>query len=654
MTVLDISGLRVAYGTTEVVRGFDLKLQSGETYGLVGESGCGKSTVAYSVEGHLSGPGRVTEGSISVNGTNVVGLPEPELRRLRATAMGMVFQDPVSALNPTMRIGRQLAEAACDPGDIPAVLERVRLPEPKSITSRYPHQFSGGQLQRIVIAMALLRRPSLLILDEPTTGLDVTVEAEVVSLISEIAGAEQIALLYISHNLGLIARVADRVGIMYAGQLVEEGPVRDVLTAPRHPYARALMECLPGRKGVEPGTPLSSIKGQVASMQALPAGCAFAPRCEFARPGLCDVDPPLPLEQIVPGHAARCRRLKEEMPRAERAQSHAVRETGYDQSILAVDGIVKTFRRKGFWGRPPVVASDDVSFNVPAAQTLALVGESGSGKSTLARILIGLDVADSGTASFAGDDIAALPASRRSDALFQGIRMVFQNPDGTLNPAHRIGFTLRRALQRSGRPHENADIVRLLECVRLPPDAADRRPSDLSGGQRQRVAIARAFAGDPALIIADEPVSALDVSVQAAIVGLLSDMTVENETAILLISHDLMLVRHVAQHVVVLYRGRVMEKGPVEAVFSPPFHPYTEALLASVHPADPDHVPVLLDSPDDTEPPPKGGCPFYGRCHLRQTACATTDVPLIDAGNGHTILCHRTLSDLTPAERPTQ
>ncbi len=651
MSILQIESLCVAYDGAEVVRGFDLTLKEGESYGLVGESGCGKSTVAFAVEGHLAATGKVTSGSITVNGTALTKIAEPQLRRLRAAHMSMVFQDPVAALNPTMRIGDQLAEAAREPADILPIMDRVRLPDPEALLKRYPHQLSGGQLQRVVIAMALLSRPSLLILDEPTTGLDVTVEAEVVALISEIAAAEDVALLYISHNLGLMARVADRIGIMYAGQLVEEGPVRSVLRSPKHPYTLALLACLPGRKDRAPGTPLPSIPGQVPLIGALPRGCAFAPRCAMSKPGLCDVDPPLRMVQTGTDHFARCRRLEDQPPMSKEQQTPPTRDLRAHDTVLEIDGLRKTFGRRGLFAPPPVVASDDVGFTLPAAQTLALVGESGSGKSTLARMLIGLDVADKGTAMFDGKNIAALPAKDRPDSLIRQIQMVFQNPDGTLNPAHRIGFILARALKRAGQPHGEQDVIRLLDSVRLPATLADRHPADLSGGQRQRVAIARAFAGSPALIVADEPVSALDVSVQAAVIGLLSDMTAAHDTAILLISHDLMLVRHVAQHVVVLYQGRVMEQGPADAVFKAPFHPYTEALLASVHPPDPDHVVSPLDAPDDPGPSPQDGCPFYNRCHRRLPQCSAMPPPKRDAGTGHAILCHRELQDLVPPER---
>jgi peptide/nickel transport system ATP-binding protein len=340
-----------------------------------------------------------------------------------------------------------------------------------------------------------------------------------------------------------------------------------------------------------------------------------------------------------PGHAARCVRLGELAP-PPRPEAPPPGRRGEAPPLLTLDRIEREFgRRRRFGARPGVRAADGVSFAMRRGETLALVGESGSGKSTLARLLIGLDRADAGTADFGGRNIAALPAERRPAALIRALQMVFQNPDGTLNPAHRVGRILARALRRAGRPHGPEQVAALLDLVRLPPEMAGRRPGALSGGQRQRVAIARAFAGEPELILADEPVSALDVSVQAAVVTLLGEAQAARDTAILLISHDLMLVRHVADRVVVLYRGRVMEQGTAAQVFSRPSHPYTEALMAAVHPPDPDHEPPRLDAPDDPGAPPQAGCPFQPRCHRRVAACADTPPPLREQ-DGHAILCH--------------
>ncbi len=668
--VLELDALRVAYGSgADVVRGIDLVLREGETFGLVGESGCGKSTVALAVQRYLAGAGRITAGCITVAGTVVNDLAEPQLRALRGRVMAMVYQDPVSALNPAMRLGRQLEEAVhahrtLSRGDAHAeilqMLSRVRLPDPPALLSRWPHQLSGGQLQRVVIAMALLARPRLLILDEPTSGLDVTVEAEVAALISDIArDAGDMAILYISHDLGLIARVADRVGVMYAGQLVEEGSVRLVLKEPVHPYTRALMACIPGGAGRDPNTRLAAIPGQVPRPENLPAGCSFAPRCASAKTGLCDVGPDVSMEAVDgdDGHLARCRRLGALSD--PETDPQIVRETsqGSMSPLLDVADLTRSFRGPSWLGaaKPKTVrAADGVSFSVARGEVVAMVGESGSGKSTIARILIGLDQADGGTAHCLGYDVAHLPAQRRSQALIRAVRIIFQNPDSTLNPAHRVGRILDRALKRAGKAHGQEQVEQLLSLVRLPPEAARLYPGALSGGQRQRVAIARAFAGETELIIADEPVSALDVSVQAAIVELLRDTRAQRDNSILFISHDLSLVRHISDRVIVLYRGAVMETGRTADVFAGPSHPYTEALLAAVHPPDPDYRPHLLNVPEISGPPAPQGCPFEPRCHRRINLCRTAPPPARDAGNGHRIRCHHDIAHLhTVPRQPT-
>lgn len=665
--VLSLDAVHVAYGDgVDVVRGVDLVLREGETMGLVGESGCGKSTIAFAIQRYLAGNGRIMSGTITVAGTVVNDLQEPDLRAMRGRVVSMVYQDPVSALNPAMRLGRQLEEAffahrninrADAHSEILRMLSRVRLPNPTELLSRWPHQLSGGQLQRVVIAMALLSQPKLLILDEPTSGLDVTVEAEVAALISEIAReAGDMAILYISHNLGLIARVADRVGVMYAGRLVEEGPVRCVLKSPAHPYTRALLACIPGY--THPGAPLAAIPGQVPRPENLPPGCSFAPRCGSAKAGLCDTGPDVPMEPVGAAanlHHARCWRIGELNAGAKPPPSLHRNKEQKTESLLEVTELTRIFRTRAMPGLKPsseVRAADTVSFGVNRGEIVALVGESGSGKSTIARILIGLDQADDGVALFLGNDLAHLPAQQRSRNLIRAVQIVFQNPDATLNPAHRIGRILSRALKRSGKAHGPADVEQLLTLVRLPPEVARLYPGALSGGQRQRVAIARAFAGETELIIADEPVSALDVSVQAAIVDLLRDTQADRNNSILFISHDLSLVRHISDQVIVLYDGTVMEAGRAEDVFATPSHPYTEALLATVHPPDPDHRPQLLDAPHSNGLPPAQGCPFEPRCHRRIAICRAMEPPMRPAGSGHEIRCHHEIEVLRSTPPP--
>ena len=664
--VLEVEELRVAYGENpDVVRRFSLALRAGETFGLAGESGCGKSTFALAVLRHLPKGGRLTGGRVLVDGKNVYALGEPALRRIRAGTVSMVFQDPATTLNPSMRVGRQLSEAvyaARRPGmsghakeEIVAVLERVRIPEPESVLRRWPHQLSGGQLQRVVIAMALLSRPRLLILDEPTTGLDATVEAEVAGMVSGITRkAEDMATLYISHNLGLIARVADRVGVMYAGELVEKGPVRNVLKTPAHPYTKALLHCTPGHGSDARRAALIPIPGQVPGPGDAPDGCRFAPRCAYREPGLCDVPPDLAmLPAGEPGspHIASCRRILE-VRAAESGDdaSHLERPDAVGEEILDVREISRVYRHSGLFGGrtgSETHAVDQASFSVRSGEVVGLIGESGSGKSTLARILAGLDEADGGTAVFRGKDLAHLPAGKRPKEIIRAVQIIFQNPDDTLNPAHSVGRILGRALKRCGRQHSREAVTDLLAQVRMPSESADWRPGALSGGQIQRIAIARAFAGDAELILADEPVSALDVSVQAAVIGLLRETQEESGAAVLFISHDLGLVRHISDRVVVLYRGTVMETGTVHQVFHPPSHPYTEALLAAVHPPDPDYVLQPIQAPDERAPPLRTGCPYVHRCHRRMSRCHTEYPPRRAGGAGHVILCHHDEASLS-------
>ena len=666
--MLDIAGLRVAYDDgPAIVRGVDLRLRAGETYGLVGESGCGKSTIAYAVERHLEGGGRITGGTIKVDGIDVETLSPGDLRRWRGSVVSLVQQNPTTALNPSMRIGSQLLEVfAGRPGrsaddrdaQIDTVLRRVRFQDPRRIRASWPHQLSGGQVQRVTIAMALLTRPKLLLLDEPTTGLDATIEAEVATLVKEIArDAGDMALLYISHNLGLIARVADRIGVMYAGQIVEEGTARAVLKTPAHPYTRSLLASLPGNPALRPGDRLHTIPGQVPRPEDLGGGCAFLPRCPSAKPGLCDTGVALTLcEAGGEGHVARCLRLGDLADQAFAPQAHSTPARDGSPAIVEIADLDRTFRSRSRFGgaSETVVAANGVSFTIGQGEIVSLVGESGSGKSTIARILTGLDTADSGRALGFGVNLAQLPAEERAAALVSAIRIIFQNPDNTLNPAHRIGRILRRALKRGGRPSGADAVADLVRAVRLPSDAASRFPSDLSGGQRQRVAIARALAGRADLIIADEPVAALDVSVQAAIIELLRDVHAGQGSAILFISHDLDLVRHISDRVVVLYRGTVVEQGPAAAVFAAPHHPYTEVLLAAVHPPDPDHDAPEMPFADDSGAGPEPGlCPFVGRCHRSLPVCRHRPAPEQRLAGQHMIRCHIDF-DHSPQNTPPQ
>ncbi|MFZ5674693.1 MAG: dipeptide ABC transporter ATP-binding protein [Pseudomonadota bacterium] len=656
--LLVVDNLHIAYrggkDDVTVVRDFSLTLGSGETYGLVGESGSGKSTAAFALLGYLAEGGRIVSGSIKVKGAEITRLDEEGLRRLRGGDIAMVYQEPASALNPVLTIGRQLVEArlAHRPGsqaealaDAADMLAKVRIGDVQAMLRRYPHQLSGGQAQRVVIAMALLAEPKLLVLDEPTTGLDATVEAGVVDLIGELARKLGMGLLYISHNLSLVGRICEKVGVMYAGRIVEEGSVRDIFGQPRHPYTQGLIACRPANGDGAVSRRLATIPGQPPAPGVEFTGCVFVPRCGHAVTGRCDQPPAIAVRIIGEGHAVRCARAEELLSRASEAEQIETRPTpGPD--VIRIEHLSKTYLPRNAFGITRRVdltqlprANDDVSLVVRQSEILSVVGESGSGKSTLARILIGLEEASEGRVLLLDQDVARRQARRRPRSLLRALQMVFQNPDSTLNPSHKVGAIIGRAVKRLGKPQGRQSVAarvdELLAQVQLPQSFAGKYPHELSGGQRQRVGIARAFAGNPDIVIADEPVSALDVSVQAAIVNLLLDMQREARTTFVFISHDLALVRHISDRVVVMFGGRIMEMGAPAEIFAPPYHPYTEALLQAACEGR-RKVPAF-----DPAPPPRTGCRYAGRCPRRiDGLCEVKEPPRQANAAGHVIFCH--------------
>ncbi|NUS19204.1 MAG: ABC transporter ATP-binding protein [Mesorhizobium sp.] len=661
---LELKDLSVAYRVGRrdraVLRNVNLTIKAGEAYGLVGESGCGKSTVALSVVRYLPRNGSITGGSIALDGKDVMKLDAEALRRARADSVSMVYQDPGKALNPSLRIGRQLTEifelagitgqAATDKAT--AMLNRVRISDPVSVMQRYPHQLSGGMQQRVAIAMALANDPSMLILDEPTTGLDATVEAEVLDLIGQLRRELSASILFISHNLAVVSNMCDRVGVLYAGMLVEDGSTKDVFNDPRHPYTVALLRCLPrGGQRKDQGR-LDTIPGFLPGIGATIVGCAFADRCALATER-CRTEPP-PLYDLGDGRLSRChyhdnaqalpRTTPADVPTAQPKQA---------PPVLQVEGLNKTYASHGH----PLRAVKDVSVSLRPGETLGLVGESGSGKTTFARLLLGLVAPDDGgSIELEGKKLAPRLASRSEDQV-KAVQIVFQNPDSALNRSHSIRHILSRALKRlgglSGKTLDTR-LEELVRSVRLTDRHLAVKPRQLSGGLKQRVAIARAFAGDPRIVVCDEPTSALDVSVQAAILNLLADLQSRQDVSYIFISHDLGVVRYLSDKIAVLYLGRIMEFGPSEAVFSGPHHPYTEALLSAVPKLDrTESSRIRLDGEIPSAANPPTGCVFHTRCPRKIGAiCETQEPQLTEAQPGHTIRCHIPYAELTRLQAP--
>lgn len=676
-TVLDIKGLNISYytraGEIPAVIDFDLSLKKGEAVGLVGESGCGKSTVAMAIMRYMGRNGAIVGGSVRFKGRDMADMSDDELRQIRGSSIAMIYQEPMAALNPTMTIGGQLSEVPLfhEPGISQAearsrvidMLGEVKLPEPEVVCDSYPHQISGGQQQRVVIAMALLGNPDLLLLDEPTTALDVTVEAGIVELIADISSRFGTSMLYISHNLGLVLQTCDRVCVMYSGEVAEEGTIHQVFDAPRHPYTCGLFGCIPTPGRDKNSSPLVAIPGQLPLPHQRPTGCNFGPRCDHFDASKCGQGAiPVRSVQGEEGHRVRCNRFDEIDASVEAASSDTeLEQADLGEVVLSVDDLRKyypVFDRSVvamLSGKTVryVKANEAISFLARKGETVAIVGESGCGKSTFAKVLMGLEQATEGKLTFNGEEIAETPTHKRSPQQLGSVQMVFQNPNDTLNPSITVGGQIGRVIRKFGVESDRLKVrdrvFQLLDLVKLPRDFFYRRPRQLSGGQKQRVGIARAFAGNPKLVVADEPVSALDVSVSAAVTDLLMDIQREFGTTLLFISHDLGVVRYLADRIVVMYLGQIMEQGDTEQVFAPPYHPYTEALLSAVPIADTsvDQSRIVLEGslPSPLDPPK--GCPFSTRCPRKLgSICDDQPPPVREPASGQQIRCHIPIEDL--------
>jgi peptide/nickel transport system ATP-binding protein len=671
-TVLDVAAalrvddLRVTYEVRgidrAVLRGVSFAIAPGEAYGLVGESGCGKSTTAYAALRYLPRNGTIVSGTVAVGGRDVTSMSDAQLREFRAREASMVYQDPAQAMNPTIRVGRQLVESFTLLGHNKAdaeklaveALRKVRIADPSRVMDRYPFQLSGGMQQRVVIAMALACNPKLLVLDEPTTGLDATVEAEVLDLVRVLRQESDAAVLMIAHNLGIIRALCDRVGVMYAGRIVEEGPSGQVFDDPQHPYTVGLLRSLP-RHGVrKTERALTTIPGILPLIGSDLPTCVFLDRCPLATEVCHNEAPPVvPVgvngDRYTRHHPDQISAIEEPAPSV---NISVLAPSAEQPGVLELSHVSKTFKQRS----QLIPALVDIELELGVGETLGIVGESGSGKSTLAKAILGIESADAGgSVSLDGHVVPPATGARSSDDK-RSMQMIFQNPDSALNRSWSVRRILMRSVEKlTGIKGEEANkrVEALAAHLRLTPRHLDLKPRQLSGGLKQRVAIARAFAGDPRIVVCDEPTSALDVSVQAAILNLLADLQTEQKTSYVFITHDMGVVRYLADRIAVMYLGRIQELGPTDDVFNGPNHPYTEALLSAIPSVDGEEKErIRLDGEIPSPANPPTGCVFHPRCpRVMPGVCEVSEPPLREVSPGHAMRCHIPIEELVELQR---
>jgi len=659
--------IQLKNSVVHAVDGVSLHVDEGETLGIVGESGCGKTMTALSIMGLLPNGGRIARGSIKLAGREITGLTLPELREIRGNEIGMIFQDPLSSLNPTLTVGHQISEVVLLHREVSKkdareraieVLDLVGMPRARERVDEFPHQFSGGMRQRVMIAMALANNPKLLIADEPTTALDVTIQKQILELIDELRQRLGMAVIMVTHDLGVIAGRADRVAVMYAGKVVETTDTPALYFNPRHPYTEALFHALP-EKSAETRERLYSIPGAPPDLVNPPKGCSFAPRCRYAS-DRCRTETPV-LAGETTAHVYRCffpvgvkektvggqLVITEPPPPAETVTAET---TVVGDVVLSAKDLVKDFPvTKGVLQRRvgAVSAVAGVSFDIRKGETLGIVGESGCGKTTIGRMLVGLDKPTSGMISFGGKDLAR-SSGRQYRRERRDIQYMFQDSYASLDPRMRAGSILREPLIVQGigsRREQRAKVKEMLLKVGLPEAWTERYPHEFSGGQRQRLGFARALLLNPQLIVADEPVSALDVSVQAQVLNMMRDLQRELGLTYLFISHDLSVVRYLSNHIGVMYLGKLVEIGTADEVYLRPAHPYTKGLIESAPTADPEterakvHEGIVGELPSAIHPP--SGCRFRTRCPIAQEICATKEPELKPYGTASRLAaCH--------------
>ena len=664
-SLLEIRDLRAWFDTSQgrvnAVNGLSLRLDPGETLALVGESGSGKSVSMLSIMGLIPSPPGHVAGQAFFEGRDLLELSGADLRRVRGRDITMVFQDPMSSLNPVMRVGDQIDEVLrlhlrMTPRQAGArvidLLGRVGIPDPANRASDYPHQFSGGMRQRVMIAMALACGPKILIADEPTTALDVTIQAQIVALVRDLQDEFAMSVIWITHDLGVVASLADRVAVMYAGRIVEEGPIGEIYGMSRHPYTAGLLRSVP-RLDVAFADRLTEIPGSPPDLALDLDSCAFSVRCPMAGEA-CDAARPPLAETDLAGHRSACWHWPalagDADPFPASLEAFAGHRAPGDTALLVVDDLRVHFPIRRGWRRRvvgAVRAVDGVSLSIGRGETLGLVGESGSGKTTLGRTVLRLIEPTGGRVLFAGDDLASI-GGRELRHMRRRMQMVFQDPGAAMNPGMRVRDIIAEPLEIQGEGSRNEirdKVAGLVDRVGLPAKAMDRYPHEFSGGQRQRIVIARALALEPELLVCDEPVSSLDVSVQAQIINLLRALQRDLGLTYLFIAHDLAIIRHISDRVAVMYLGRVVEVSGRADIYSQPLHPYTQGLLRSAPVPDPRiagarREPAIKgDLPSPAKPPT--GCRFHTRCPIAQRGLCDVEEPILrELAPGQFVACH--------------